>query len=70
MSQTDRDLVLSYPDLADQLTKRPLSFPEPKAWNGYVPPDTFNGQHNNSPRREALLALIAAAHHRFAAEYQ
>ncbi len=70
MSQADRDLVLSFPDLAEQLTKRPLSFPEPGAWNGYVPPDTFNGQHNNSPRREALLAIIAEAHRRVTAQYR
>jgi len=64
MSVTDRDLVLAYPDLAKQLTELPLRFSQPEAWNGYIPPDTFNGQYNDSPRRAALLALVAEARRR------
>ncbi len=33
-----RRRVLAHPDLAEWLTRRPLSFVRPELWNGYVPP--------------------------------
>jgi hypothetical protein len=60
------DLVLSYPDLAAKLCEPPLSYTKPSHWNGFVPPDLFNGEHNNSPYREALAAIVAEAMERSA----
>jgi len=59
-----RDAVLSYPDLAKRLTEPPLDYAEPSQWNGFVPPEEFNGQHNASPRRTALAEIVAEAHAR------
>ena len=60
-SQRRRDSVLRYPDLAAMLTVEPLSYAEPRQWNGYVPPAMWNGQPNRSPRREALVAICMEA---------
>ncbi len=35
-----RRRVLAHPDLAQRLTERPLGFPRPEMWNGYIPPAT------------------------------
>jgi hypothetical protein len=59
-----RAMVLAHPDLAERLTQPPLSYQRPEQWNGFVPPDTFNGQHNDSPRRAALVAIVAEAESR------
>ncbi len=56
-----RDLVLSHPDLAAKLCDPPLSYTKPSHWNGFVPPDMFNGKRNSSPYREALAAIVAEA---------
>ena len=57
----NRDAVLAHPDLAARLTADPIGYKTPEQWNGFIPPDSFNGQHNRSPRREALLELVAEA---------
>jgi hypothetical protein len=61
-----RELVLSHPDLAAKLCEPPLSYSKPANWNGFVPPDLFNGERNNSPYREALAAIVAEAMERSA----
>ncbi len=33
-----RRRLLAHPDIAQRLTERPLCFPRPGMWNGYVPP--------------------------------
>jgi hypothetical protein len=61
-SKVNRAAVLAHPDLAAQLTQPPIGYDKPEQWNGYVPPPTFNGAHNDSHRREALAALVLEAH--------
>lgn len=56
-----RTLVLSRPDLARRLTQPPLGYAQPEQWNGYLPPEHYNGVVNDSPRRAALVDIIAAA---------
>lgn len=56
-----RTLVLSRPDLARRLTQPPLNYTQPEQWNGYLPPEHYNGMVNDSPRRAALVDIIAAA---------
>lgn len=56
-----RDRVLAHPDLAEKLTQRPIDYAKPEQWNGYIPPDSHDGRHNRSPRREALPALVDEA---------
>ena len=63
-----RDLVLGLPVpedgspwLAMRLCAPPLSYARPEQWNGFIPPETYNGARNESPRRKALLALVAEA---------
>lgn len=53
--------VLACPDLAVKLTEDPLNYAKPEQWNGGIPPETFGGEHNDSARREALIALVAEA---------
>jgi hypothetical protein len=53
--------VLAHPDLAKRLTEEPLNFPRPDQWNGGIPPETFNGEHNDSPRRVALVEIFDEA---------
>lgn len=57
-------LVLKHEDLAAQLTGQPLNFTRPEHWDGSIPPEKFNGQPNDSPRRPVLLALVAEAERR------
>lgn len=59
-----RALVLRHPDLAARLTEPPLTHTTPEAWTGHIPPATFNGAPNNTPARNALLALVTEAEHR------
>jgi hypothetical protein len=59
-----RDVVLAYPDLAKRLTDSPLDYERPEQWNGFVPPAEFNGVHNDSPRRAALVAIVEEARQR------
>lgn len=61
---TDRDLVLSFSDLAARLTEQPLNFTSPGQWTGFVPPEEWGGRRNSSPRRNALLDLIDEARRR------
>jgi hypothetical protein len=58
-----RDAVLAYPDLAERLTSE-LDYKDPGQWNGFVPPEQFNGSHNASTRRVALVAIVNEAHAR------
>lgn len=64
MIRSSRDAVLAYRDLAEQLCQPPLDFQRPEQWNGFVPPEHFNGVRNPSPRRVALAALVEEAHAR------
>lgn len=59
-----RALILRHPDLAVKLTKQPLNFTAPEFWNGSLPPEMWNQVRNDSPRRPALLALVAEAEKR------
>lgn len=56
-----RALVLRHPEVARRLTRPPLDYARPEQWTGYIPPESWNGEHNDSPRRAALLDIIAAA---------
>jgi hypothetical protein len=60
----NRAAVLAHPDLAQKLTEPPLGYAVAEQWNGGVPSATFNGSHNDSPRRTALLDLLAEAERR------
>lgn len=55
-------LVNRYPDLVDRLHQ----IPGQKAWNGYIAPDSWNGQLNDSHIRAALIDLIHEAEQRAA----
>jgi hypothetical protein len=67
--ESRRALVLGYkppegsdePPLAMRLCDPPLSYAHPAQWNGYVPPEIWNGERNDSPRRRALLAIVDEA---------
>lgn len=64
-----RKRVLKYPDLAQRLTERPLSYQRPEQWNGFVPPRTgppggLGQQPNDSPVRAALVEICAEAKRR------
>ncbi len=59
--RTPREAVLSYPDLAERLTQPPLGYVQPSQWTGFVPPELFNNQINDSPRRAALVAIVDEA---------
>ena len=54
-----RDRVLALPELAKKLTLSPLDYAQPEQWNGFIPPEVWDGQVNDSPRRAALLAIVA-----------
>lgn len=56
-----RASVLRHPDIAERLTAEPLDYARPEQWNGFIPPELFNGERNRSGRRDALLALVADA---------
>lgn len=59
-----RDLVLGHPDLADRLVAIPIGCTTPQHWNGYIPPlmtAAEAGRRNDSPRRPALIELVAEA---------
>lgn len=59
-----RALLLRHPDLATQLTHLPHGPGTAEQWTGAVPPELFNGVRNDSPRRPAILALLAEAERR------
>jgi len=59
--RTPREAVLAHPDLAERLTQPPLGYAQPSQWNGFVPPELFNNQINDSPRRAALVAVVDEA---------
>jgi hypothetical protein len=52
--------VLAHPDLAARLVAE-LGYQRPDQWNGFIPPATFNGAPNDSPRRAALMLISAEA---------
>jgi|SRR5699024_3997573 len=56
-----RRAVLSHPDLAERLCEHPLSYKRPDQWTGFIPPEMWQGQPNNSPRRLALVAIYEEA---------
>jgi hypothetical protein len=68
-----RTRVLAHRDLADQLTRPPLSYARPEQWNGYVPPRLLRDARpigsrapellavNDCPRRAVLVELCAEA---------
>lgn len=59
--RTPRETVLAHPDLAEKLTRPPLGYAQPSQWNGFVPPEKYDGQINDSPRRAALVAIVDEA---------
>lgn len=69
-----RARVLSHPDLAAKLTAPPLSYADPKQWNGFVPPATWGDRTypdgswkplpNTSPLRAALVDISTEAMNR------
>lgn len=59
--QARRELVLRHPDIAVRLTQPPLRYTRPEVWNGWIPPLTWREQINDSPRRKALMEIVAAA---------
>lgn len=63
-NQRRRALVLQYPDLAARLCKPPLREATPETWNGWIPPEIWREQINDSPIRAALVALVAEAERR------
>lgn len=62
-----RAMILRHPDLAAKLAELPLGPASPEQWTGAIPPELFNGVRNDSPRRPAILALLAEAERREAA---
>ena len=56
-----RALVLAHPEVARRLTDYPLALREPKCWNGFVPPELWREERNDTPQRAQLLAIIAEA---------
>ena len=56
-----RAAVLNNPELARKLTAPPLRYAQPEHWNGYVPPQIWQGTANDSPHRRALVAIVSAA---------
>lgn len=60
-------LVLSYPDLAEQLTVKPLGYARPDCWNGGLGTDQIqDGRPNRSPIYRQLAAICAEAERRAA----
>lgn len=59
--QARRELVLRHPEIATRLTQPPLRYSRPEVWNGWVPPFMWGEQINNSPRRAALIVIVAEA---------
>lgn len=57
-------LVLRHPDLAARLCERPIGHSRPEVWNGWIPPEVWQGQRNDSPVRSALLDIVAEAERR------
>lgn len=53
-----RTRVLAHPDIADDLTRRPLACSTPQQWGGFVPPAMFNGEPNDSPVREQIMTIL------------
>jgi hypothetical protein len=49
------------PPLSARLLAEPLGYAYASQWNGFIPPEMFNGERNRSPRRDALLALVEDA---------
>ncbi len=71
--QERRRRLLQHPDLAAMLTKRPLNYPRPELWTGYVPGPIVTWRENgapvlnDSPRGRALLEIGKLLHEREAA---
>lgn len=78
-SAARRALVLRHPDLAQKLCSQLIGYSRPENWNGWIPPATVPDMSagaegpttsgpgympNDSPRRAALVALVAEAERR------
>jgi len=63
-----RDRVLAHPDLAQQLCDHPLKIADPTRWNGYVPPEMWQTQRNDSPYRAQIMRVLQAVAEREEAE--
>lgn len=63
-AEARKKAVLAHPDLSARLTADPLGYDRPDQWSGFVPPEKFNGQHNDSPCRAAVVELVAEAYAR------
>lgn len=64
-SQARRALVLKHEDLRQRLCASPLEFHRAEEWNGWIPPElTAEGARNTSPRRAALVEIVAEAERR------
>lgn len=57
----NRIAVLAHPDLAAKLCEPPLNYDRPDQWTGYIPPEIWNNQRNDSGRRAALIELLLEA---------
>jgi hypothetical protein len=49
------------PPLSARLLAEPLGYAYASQWAGFIPPEMFNGNRNDSRRRAALLALVEDA---------
>lgn len=59
-AQSLRRRVLAHPDIAQRLVTE-LGYKRPEQWFGYIPPRVDSvGRLNDSPRRRALLDILAA----------
>ncbi len=63
-----RSAVLAHPDLAARLCQPPLNYKRPEQWNGYMPPETCDGEYNESPQRAALIQIGTEAWKRHLAD--
>lgn len=56
-----RARVLAHPDIAVRLTERPMNYPAPEFWTGYIPPaKRGDDRPNPSPIRRQLLDICQA----------
>lgn len=73
MMRERRAAVLRHPDLAERLTRKPLSLSTPDKWTGFVPPACREGkqqeQRNDSGYRAQLVAIVEAAQQRDGRNY-
>jgi hypothetical protein len=62
LTEHRRKLVLSHPDLAAKLCSYVVGYSKAENWNGWIPPELDSyGARSDSPRRAALVAILAEA---------